>query len=99
MRRRAFVAGLCATAGWPLPARAQQRSGPVIGFLGSSSPEVYTVRLRAFHEGLKEEAYVEGRNVTIEYRWAQGHYARLAALAAELVDLRVTVMVAGGGPP
>jgi putative ABC transport system substrate-binding protein len=72
---------------------------PVIGFLGGTSPEVYTDRLRAFRQGLKEVGYVEGQSVGIEYLWAEGHNDRLPVLAAELVRRQVAVIVAAGGTP
>jgi len=90
--------GVAATT-WPLAARAQQASPPVIGFLGSVSPDGYAIRLTAFLQGLAEAGYVDGQNVGIEYRWANGQYDRLPALAAELVQRQVTVLVAGGGTP
>lgn len=93
--RRTFIALAGSAAGGIGAARAQAM--PVIGYLGSESRERYASRLEAFFHGLAEAGYVEGRNVAIEYRWGEGQYARLPALARELVERRVTLIVAAGG--
>ena len=99
MKRREFMTLLGGAAAWPLAARAQQQSMPVIGFMSSRSPEDSVNVLTAFRRGLGEGGLIEGENVAIEFRWARGAYDRLPAMAAELVSHRVAVLVAVGGDP
>jgi putative ABC transport system substrate-binding protein len=99
MRRRAFIERIAALgAAWPLAVRAQQSSIPVIGYLGPGSAESDAFRVTGFRQGLKEAGYVEGQNLTIEYRWAEDHYDRLPAMAADLVRHQVAVIVATSAP-
>jgi ABC-type uncharacterized transport system substrate-binding protein len=95
MRRRDFITLLGGAAAWPLAAHAQQPL-PVVGYLGTETPELWASRLRAFHQGLGETGFVEGRNVAIEYRWAEGRNERLPALASDLVQRQVNVLAAPG---
>jgi len=95
MRRRDFIKVIASSAAaWPLAARAQQKAIPVVGFINSASPKPYAPNVEGFLQGLKDAGYIEGRNVSIEYRWAEGQYDRLPAMAAELVRRDVTVIVA-----
>src|SRR6266511_4460474 len=100
MRRREFVTliGAAVTA-WPLAGRAQQPAMTVIGFLSSRSPAESTAVVAAFRQGLRETGFVEGHNLAIAFRWAEGRYDRLPVLASELVSLPVALLFAAGGSP
>jgi putative tryptophan/tyrosine transport system substrate-binding protein len=99
LRRRHFIAGLAGAAAMPLMARAQQRpSLPVIGFLNSASSDTLAAAVAAFHQGLRQTGYVEGQNVTIQYRYADGQYEKLAGMVADLISRQVSVIMAGGPP-
>jgi putative ABC transport system substrate-binding protein len=98
VRRREFITLLGGASTWPLAVRAQQGVMPVVGFLGSTSPDLYAHVVRSYRQGLAEAGYVEGRDVAIDFRWAESQYEGLPALARELVDRRVNVIAAGGLP-
>jgi putative ABC transport system substrate-binding protein len=97
VKRRDFISLLGGAVAWPLAASAQQAAIPVIGLLHSASPETNAPFLAAFREGLSEAGFADGQNVRIDFRWAEGHYDRLPAMAKELVDQPVELIVAGGG--
>ena len=97
MRRREFIAYIGGAAAWPLAARAQQPGMPVVGFLNPGLPEPSSFLVVAFREGLEKEGYVEGQNVTVEYRWASGHYNELQTLASDLVRRHAVAIAATGG--
>jgi putative tryptophan/tyrosine transport system substrate-binding protein len=92
MRRREFIAGLGSAAAWPVAARAQRPKMPVVGYLSGRSRADSVEILADFHRGLAETGFVEGRNVTIEYRWLEGHYDRIQEMVADLVRRRVAVI-------
>jgi hypothetical protein len=97
MRRRDFIKGFGGVAAMPLAAHAQERAKPLVGFLSSRSPAESEGLVEAFRRGLGEAGFVDGQSVVITFRWAEGRYDRLEALAAELVGLGVAVLVAAGG--
>jgi putative ABC transport system substrate-binding protein len=97
MRRREFIGLLGGSAIWPLAARAQQPAMPVVGFLHGGSAAVFTQQVNAFRDGLRRQGFFEGRNIAIEYRWAEGDFGRMPAFADEFVRRRVDVIVAIGG--
>ena len=97
MKRRAFIAALGGAAAWPLAVRAQQQTMPVIGFVGTGAAAPYEHYVASLTNGLKSTGYIVGQSVSIEYRWAEGHYEQLSEMAAELVAHKVAVIVAAGG--
>ena len=99
MRRRDFIAAVGGAVSWPVVGQAQQPSLPVVGFLSSHSSAALTGPVAAFRQGLASLGYEEGKNVAIEFRWAEGHYDQLPALAAELAQKPVAVIVTVGGDP
>jgi ABC-type uncharacterized transport system substrate-binding protein len=96
MRRRTFITLLGGAVVWPVMTRAQQQAMPIVGYLGAETPERFGIRLTAFHQGLSETGYEEGRNVIVEYRWANGQNDRLPGLAADLVNRKVAVIAVPG---
>ena len=97
--RRQFISVLGGSvATWPFAAHAQQPAVPVVGFLYARSPEDFSAQLAAFHKGLAENGYVDGQNIKIEYRWARGQYDLMPSLAADLVRLPATLIMAGAEP-
>src|SRR5271165_4560443 len=94
MRRRDFITLLGGTTAWPLTARAQQKTMPVVGILAAPAPEPLHDQIAAFRQGMNESGYIEGENVTVEYRWAEGQYDRLPAMANDLIARGAAVIVA-----
>jgi putative tryptophan/tyrosine transport system substrate-binding protein len=99
MRRRAFITVLGSAALWPLALQAQQAAMPVVGFLSSRSLGESASVVEAFRQGLNEAGFIQGQNIAIEFRWAEGQYDRLPAMAADLVSRRVALIIAAGGDP
>src|SRR5262249_24111538 len=98
MKRRTFIGLLSGAAAWPLAARAQQATRPIVGFLHQASPENYGPFVTAFRKGLAEIGYVEGQSIDIEYRWAEGHYDHLASMPADLARKPVVALCAAYYP-
>jgi len=98
MKRRRFVVAIASTVAlWPISVRGQQMPLPVIGFLGPGSPASDASRVEGFRQGLNDSGYVDGKNLTIDYRWAEGHYDRLSAMASDLVKRKVLLIAAMSG--